>query len=116
MSFESSYESFMPDTVTLEPPTALSGAGSTSYAGAGGKPWKARIQQRQKRVYNREGQEVTSATQVFLPPKPIDGTSVVPTIDFRLTLPAGYAPQQPPIISVERHNDNQGLHHWVLNA
>ncbi len=114
MSFESSYESFMPDTVTLEPPTALSAAGSTSYAG-GGKQWKARIQHRQKRVYNREGQEVTSNTQVYLPPRPTDGTSVVPTIDFRLTLPAGYAPLQPPILSVGRHNDAQGLHHWELD-
>ncbi len=114
MSFESSYESFMPHTVTLEPPTALSAAGSVSYTG-GGKPWKARIQHRQKRVYNREGQEVTSSTQVFMPPKPIDGSSVVPTIDFRVTLPAGFAPQQPPIISVDREDDDQGLHHWVLN-
>jgi hypothetical protein len=113
MTLEAELEELMAEIVTLEAPAALSGAASASYAA--GKPWKARIEHRQKRVYNREGQEVTSSTQVYMPPQPIDGSPVAPTIDFRVTLPAGYAPTQPPILSVERHNDDQGLHHWVLN-
>lgn len=34
--------------------------------------------------------------------------------DGRLTLPAGYDPQQPPILAQELFSDENGLHHVVL--
>ncbi len=88
-------------TIILEPFTALDSYGSPTWGS--GIAYPARIQQRARRIRNAQGDEVTSMTQVYL--------ATVPeslTIRDRVTLPAPYAPTQPPILALARSPDDEG--------
>ena len=53
---------------------------------------------------------VASATHVYL------NSAVAFTVEDRLTLPAGFVPNQPPILSMERLSDETGVIATVLHA
>src|SRR6266540_3063266 len=103
----------MPDTATFEPFVSEDGYGARTYGAA--KTVRCRVEQLAKLVRNEHGREVVSNSRLFLKPVATDDSAYAPTIRDRYTLPAGYAPLQPPAISTERSNDEAGLHHWVVN-
>lgn len=93
MTFDLSLLALMEDTIVYEPPTAESGARVISYGTAVTYP--ALIQRGAKRVIGANGRDVISNVQVYIPDRvAIDQRG-------RVTLPAGFVPQQPPIIGVE---------------
>lgn len=112
MSYEAEFDQLLNVSVTLEAFASTDGAGSSSYGAA--KTVSARVEQTARKVVNREGREVVSSTAVYLKPTDSVGAAVTVGPNDRITLPAGYAPQAPPIINVERHNDEAGLHHWEV--
>lgn len=116
MSFESSeFEELMGESITVEAflPTPTS-EGAPQYDTANPRTFRCRIEQHARMVRSATGAEVVSQTQVFMAPLTTSGAAYVPTPNDRFTLPAGYSPQQPQPISVQRQNDEQGLHHWVI--
>jgi hypothetical protein len=115
MSLDAELEELLTETITVEPflPTPLTD-GSTQWDAANPRTFRGRVEQFARMVRNREGREVVSSSQIFLAPTPATGAAHVPTANDRFTLPAGYYPQQPPAISVQRENDQHGLHHWVV--
>ena len=113
MSLDAAFEDFMFEQVTHEQLLANSdGYGGKSYGS--GRSIRCRIEQRSKLTRDAQGKEVVSNTTLLLKPVAEDGTTIVVGPSDRFTLPAGYTPQQPPIISVERHNDEGSLHHWAV--
>jgi hypothetical protein len=114
VSFDAALEEFFTETVTLAPLSGQTLSQARSYGAA--KSIHARIEQGSRLVRAADGREVVSQTRAFLKPVATDGSSFTPKIDDQLTLPAGYTPQQPPLIAMERHNDLDGLHHWVLHT
>jgi hypothetical protein len=113
VSYEAELDDLMPDTVTFEPFASEDGYGARSYGAA--KTVRCRVEQLAKLVRNEHGREVVSNSRLIMKPLAMDGSSYTPTIKDRFTLPAGYAPQQPPAISTERSNDDVGLHHFTVN-
>lgn len=120
MSFESELADLMPDTVTYEP-VAVDGSGNPTLDGYGKRTFQAsksvqcRIEQFAKLVTAQDGREVVSNTRVYTRPLAVDGSAIFPRNEDRFTLPAGYRPSQPPVISVGRANDEAGLHHWEIS-
>lgn len=103
----------MQDVVTYEPLASTTVGSSKSYGAA--IEWQCRIEQGARLVRDKDGREVVSSTRLFLRALPVSGTPTVPLITGRFTLPAGYQPQNPPPISVERLHDEFGIHHWTVN-
>ena len=117
MSFESEFAEFMPNTVTLEPFSTLStdGRGSRTYGTS--VSFKARIEQRRRLVRDNQGREVMSQTTVYVPPTTTAGAAVTVNVSDRLTLPSGFlvaGSSQPPMIWVERQQDETGNHHYAM--
>ena len=70
----------------------------------------ARIVGKRRKVMSMTGEEVISETTVYM------ATTSGFTPDDTLTMPSGYLPLQPEIISVTRQSDERGLHHTVIYA
>ena len=117
MSFESEYGDIMGSIVTVEPFLSTPASdGSTRWDSTNGRIYRARIEQFTKMVRDENGREVVSDTRLYLTPEPLTGAAYSPTANDRFTLPAGYVPQQVgPAISVQRQDDEAGLHHWEVN-
>ena len=112
MSWDPEFEAVMPDTVTIEACTAVNSYGARTFAAA--KTVRCRIEQESRKVTTGEGKEVVSQTRLYLKPTAEDGSAYTIGANDRITLPAGYAPQQPPILTIGRENDEQGIHHWEV--
>ncbi len=107
MSFAASLKSLMRDTVTIAPFTSMTSAQVFSY----GIPvtYRCLIERGARRTVGNDGREVVSTVQVTIPERVfIDQRS-------RITLPAGFVPQTPPILNVT-HAKNLGLDHTVNSA
>lgn len=107
MTFDSSLLSLMEDEVTIEPFSAIDSTQAITF----GAPvtYAALIQRGAKRVINQQGREVISNVQVYIPDRVhVDQRS-------RLTLPAGFVPQQPQILAVEPAKA-LGLDHTMVSA
>jgi len=70
----------------------------------------ARIIGKRRKVLSTAGEEVISETTVYM------ATTSGFTPDDVITMPSGYLPLQPEIISVTRQSDERGLHHTVIYA
>lgn len=115
MAFEAEFDAWLIHTLTLATFTTTDGGGSKSHNDAGAKSVKGRVEQEiRKAIDQKTGKEVTSHSTVYLKPTATDGTAITPTVKDKITLPAGFAPQVPPIIAVHRHDDDEGLHHWEV--
>lgn len=107
MPIEIQFLSLMPHRVKVEPLDSRSdGWGNKNYA----RGWvlRGRVVQKTTRIVNAAGQDVVSKTTVYL----ATASGIRP--DDRITLPSGYVPQQPPILSVLREADEDGFHHVVV--
>lgn len=113
MTLSGALASLMKDSIGWEARTGMSASQAPTYAAS--KTALGRIEQHTRLVRDAQGREVASNTRLFLRPRLSDGTAFTPKVGDRFTLPAGYDPQQPPVISVQRENDEVGLHHWVVN-
>lgn len=89
MTFDTSLLELYEDTITVEPLSAESSARVRTYGTA--VTYKAQLQQGAKRVTANDGSEVVSTMQAMIPERVfIDQRS-------RVTLPAGFVPNQPPV-------------------
>lgn len=105
----------MTETVLVEPLASLNGSGAGQYTPGSGRNWKARIEQRNRLTRDRDGREVVSQTQLTMAPTSVDGSLTSIAVGDRITLAAGYSPQQPPIIAVSRLADVDGsVHHFEV--
>ena len=75
---------------------------------------KARVQFNRRTVRDSQGNEVTSEITLYL--SPTDTTSGDVSIQHldALTIPTAYTTHPTPIIRVQRHDDEEGLHHWEI--
>ena len=97
------FEDLMAATVTIEPYGSQDGYAEETYGAS--VSYKAHIQGKVVATMSFTGAERVSNFQVYL------NTAAAIDPRSRLTLPTGYSPQQPPIINVARHTDEQGQHH-----
>lgn len=82
------------------------------YASA--STFKARIEFKSTIVKDQTSRDVVSKTRIFTPTYDLNGTTAAIGISDRITLPTGFTPQQPPILSVEPHYDHKGPHHYEV--
>lgn len=105
MTFDGNLLDLFEDTVTIEPYSSTTSAQVHSFGSAVTYP--AIIESGAKRVINQQGREITSTIRVTIPERVhIDQRS-------RLTLPSGFVPQQPQILSIT-HIKGLGLDHTVI--
>jgi hypothetical protein len=102
------FEDFMNDTITIEPFVSRDSYGTPSYGAAVSYP--CRVSAKQKQVVDLSGVERVSMARIY-----VSGTPAIGSLD-RLTLPAGYTPQQPPILIVHPLHDEAGSHHTELTV
>lgn len=115
MSWDSEFEAFMPDLVAIEACLSVDSYGKRAFADPPApKTVRCRIEQEARKVTTGDGKEVVSQTRLFLKPTAEDGSAYTLGSNDRITLPAGYTPQQPPILTVGRENDAEGKHHWEV--
>lgn len=113
MTLSGALASLMNEAITYEALTGFAGASQVrTYAAS--KTVLGRVEAYGKLVRDNNAREVLSGTRLLLRPLASDGSAYTPKVGDRLTLPAGYDPQQPPIISVRRENDQTGLHHFEV--
>ena len=74
-----------------------------------------RVEQVTRKVMDTLGKEVVSLAHVLLKPTAVDGTPITPTVRDRFILPADFALTTKDPISVERYDDQDGPHHFVIN-
>lgn len=105
MTFDGNLLDLLEDTITIEPFTALSSSQAGSFGTA--VTYAALIQRGAKRIIGPSGREIISNTSIIIPDRvAVDQRS-------RVTLPAGFVPQQPPIIGVEPLK-GLGMDHTVI--
>lgn len=105
--------------VTWTKPGARTGASGDRAAGTVTKTVLCRVQGGQKRhvsgARGGEGQVTLSTVQVIARPTCSDGTAFTPELKDKITLPSGYDPLSPPILSIDRVLTETGtLDHLVL--
>src|SRR5574342_898332 len=77
-------------TVTIEPYSTGDEYGVASYGTA--VTYAARVESRSRWIAGIAGAEIAARGRVYL------GTTTIPSVKDRLTLPSGYTPSQPPIL------------------
>lgn len=100
MSFTDTFADLMHDQVVICPYLGQDGYGQPTY----GDPvtYPARVTGRLQRIATFQGEEKVSTTEILLLNSPgIDPRS-------QITLPAGFLPQQPPILATLRQKDDLG--------
>jgi len=100
------FNDFMTDTVTIEPLASRDSYGTASYGAAVSYP--CRVDGKMRQVVDANGVERVSTAMIYLP-----GTPAIGPTD-RLTMPAGFSPSQPPILSVNPLTDEFGPHHTEI--
>jgi hypothetical protein len=107
MTWDSTLDSLLEDTVTIEPFSTLTGAQEASYSAA--VTYRCLIERGARRVIGNDGREVVSNVQVTIPNRVhVDPRS-------RITLPAGFVPQTPAILGVS-HLKGLGMDHTVISV
>ena len=95
------------EQITVEPFSSQDAYGNAAYKTP--VTYRARVQQRARQITLASGAIVASQTQVYL----VD-PDVVIGIQDRITLPATYAPTQPPILAVRRSPDAVGARYVTV--
>jgi hypothetical protein len=102
-----SFAGLMNDVITVETFTSQDGYGQPIFGSSRQLP--ARIQAGPKKTINSRGEEIVSGVRIY-----IAGSSI--SIKDRITLPARFSPQQPPILRIETPNGLHSIHHTVIYA
>ena len=105
MTFDASLTAMLDDTVTIEPYVSQSSSQDGSYGAA--VTYAAQVLPWVERSIDAQGREFRSTARVIIPERvAVDPRS-------RITLPAGFTPNQPPIRAV-RPNKGLGLDHTEI--
>lgn len=100
------FAEFDNDVVTIEPMLARDDYGTAIYGP--GVDYPCRIDGQTKQTVNVNGVERSVQAVIFLSGNPI----ILPS--DRLTLPAKFTPQQPPMLKVNFFTDESGPHHTEI--
>jgi hypothetical protein len=93
MTLATTMLSLMTDTVTIEPFVSQTAAQVPTYGAA--VTYRAQVLPYTERIIDpRNGRETRSTAQIIIPNR------VAVDVRSRLTMPAGFAPSQPPIMAV----------------
>lgn len=115
MAFEAEFLSMMPDRITVEPYVSMSTDGYAVRTYGAAKTFAARVEPYGKLTKDSQHKDVVSNTRIFMPATDTAGTTYILNIADRVTMPAAYTATgihaNPPIISVQPVNDEDGLHH-----
>lgn len=106
MPFEQEFLTMMPRSIGIKPMTSRDAWGNRSYGTI--SYYQGRIQNKRRKVINRDGDEVISETTLYL------ATTVNIGIDDQITMPSGFLPLHPEIIAVRPLDDDWGSHHLTL--
>lgn len=105
---------FVDEFIDMLPHTVQVAAAADALTVEGQKTWgadvgyAALVEQKARMVRDSQGTQVMSSTSVYL------ATGADVKTDSRVTLPTGFTPRQPKIVSVERPSDENGDVHVVL--
>jgi len=102
MSLDKALEELLPDEITIEPFKSVTSGQASTYGTA--VTYKAQVVSEYRRMIGRDGRDVVSSARVLIP----DRVHIDPR--SRITLPAGWVPQQPPILSVKPVGGVIGMH------
>jgi len=99
------------ETITVEPPTGTYTDGGKKNYGAA-VPYACKIDPApgEQIIYGPDREERRASWTIYV----VSTTAINP--EGRLTLPAGFDPQQPPFMSVARYVDEVGVHHYVISV
>src|SRR5262245_48616934 len=97
----------MPHTVLIEPWLGVDAYNKPMYGAA--TSYKAQVQS----AFNRSIRTVTGEEKVASVKVTIAAAVMINPQD-KITLPTGWVPQQPPILSAQAVSDENGLHHTVV--
>lgn len=100
------FSDFMTDTVTIEPLLAKDAYGAPSFNAP--VSYVCRVDGQTNQRVSINGEDRTVKAMIF-----IQGTPSIGPFD-RLTMPAGFLPQQPPILVVNLYTDESGAHHTEI--
>ena len=103
-------------TITLEKYSSTSASGDKSFDTAGAVEVKARVEHQTRLVRDDAGRQVASQTFIIASPTDVDGNDVTFAPSDRITLPSGFSPAQPAILSIARVDDDTGIDHWEIRA
>lgn len=113
MAYDSDMDDLLTTTVTYNAYSSMTVSGAQTFSTAS-LTIQARIEHETRLVRDNTGNQVVSMGRIFLKPTSTTGSTYIPTIKDKITLPSGYAPQTPPLITVMRHLDDEGLHHYEI--
>jgi hypothetical protein len=102
------WEDMMPHTIQVEPWLSYKGGGTNNNYDTA-EDYNCRIEMNNHLVVDRNARTVTARGMVFLL-----STTII-DVKSLITLPVGYTPRQPPLLSVDVEDDEDGTHHTVLH-
>lgn len=101
----------MSDVITYEAPSGTyTDRGQPNYAAAVTYPCHIDPASGDEIVRGPSGEENRAKWTIYV------GTTTVLNPEGRITLPAGFDPQTPPVFSIERRADETGSHHQVIHV
>jgi hypothetical protein len=100
------FEDVLNQTITVEPFTGSDGYGEPSFGTS--ISYKARCVGKTRIIRDGKGNERISSHTVY-----VNSLAEFSPKD-RITLPIGYSPQQPQIISIGSFPDESGMHHKTI--
>jgi hypothetical protein len=118
MALDSQFLALMPDRVQIQHFTSMStdGYGVRTYGTA--STFQCRIEQHVQLMKDTQHKDVVSTTRIYMPTTTLNGTTHFVSVSDRVVLNSTYDETgihlSPPIIWVERQNDDKGAHHQVV--
>lgn len=100
------FDDFMTDTIIIEPLVSRDTYGLANYGPA--VTYACRIDATTKQTVNINGVERSISAMIYLKDNPI----ILPA--DRLTMPAFFTPQQPPMLRIAPFTDESGAHHTEI--
>ena len=94
--------SMMPFSIGIKSHLSFDAYGEKTYGTLISYP--GRIQNKRRKIIDREGHEVISETTLYL------GTTATIGMEDQITLPSGYLPLHPEILSIKREADENGAY------
>ncbi len=101
-----SFLHMMPHTVTIESLGSRNAYGHVTYGSS--VAYRARVVGKQRMVTDTQGKEIISTHTIYLASNDMIDTTA------RITLPAGFVPSSPPIVSIGRYPDGTGIFATVV--
>lgn len=111
MTWSDEFRDLMPDTITIEEVTGVTGTGYNKRVFGAGTTYQVRIRHKLERIINLEGHISWAKHKVWIAPLKSDGS--FPALDerSRVTFPDGTQPQ---MLAIEHIDDEDGIHHAVM--